>query len=214
MSNSGGRTRRPRGKRGFADDDYYGGGWSPPSYGGADAAPRRPSFPESGPEARAVVKWFNPDKGFGFVEIAEGGGDAFLHARVLERAGAQAVEPGTALRVRTGAGQKGLQVTEVLEIGEVGAVPGGRPPRGPRPGGGSRPAPAPDEGEEMRGTVKWYNPDKGFGFISPESGGKDVFVHTTALERSGVPALAEGQSVTMRVIQGRKGPEAASISSE
>lgn len=212
MSNGGGRNRRPRGKRGFDDDDF-GGGWTPPpDFGSRDLAPRRPSVFASGPEVRAVVKWFNPEKGFGFVEVADGGGDAFLHASVLERAGAKVVEPGTALQVRTGPGQKGLQVTEVVEVGEVGPVPG-KPPRAPR-AGGFRPVPSPDEGEEMRGTVKWYNPDKGFGFISPEGGGKDVFVHATALERSGVPPLAEGQTVTMRVIQGRKGPEAASISGD
>jgi CspA family cold shock protein len=239
MSNGGGRVRRPRGKRGFDDDDFGsssaggGGGWSPPPTfggGGRDFGTRSPTmspgFASGGPETGAVVKWYNGEKGFGFVEIADGGGDAFLHARVLERAGAKSVEPGTQLRVRTAPGQKGLQVTDVTEIGEVGPVPGGsgaRAPRPPRPGGfggppggggggGFRPAPGPDEGEEMRGTVKWYNPDKGFGFISPEGGGQDVFVHATALERSGVPPLAEGQTVTMRVIQGRKGPEAASIS--
>ncbi len=235
MSNGGGRVRKPRGRRGFDDDDFGGGGggsggggggWSPPpSFGGREFAPRgspAPSSFSSGPEIGAVVKWYNAEKGFGFVEIADGGGDAFLHARVLERAGAKAVEPGTALRVRTAPGQKGLQVTDVLEVGEVGPVPGGaRPARPPAPrgpggggGGGFRAPIDPNEGEEMRGTVKWYNPDKGFGFISPEGGGKDVFVHATALERSGVPPLAEGQTVTMRVIQGRKGPEAASISGD
>jgi CspA family cold shock protein len=59
--------------------------------------------------------------------------------------------------------------------------------------------------------VKWYDAAKGFGFIAPAPGGKDVFVHATALERSGLRALAEGQRVRMRVIQGRKGPEASTI---
>ena len=65
---------------------------------------------------------------------------------------------------------------------------------------------------EMIGTVKWYNPDKGFGFITPESGGKDVFIHATVLERAGLGPLAEGQSVRMGVVQGAKGPEAGTIS--
>ena len=64
----------------------------------------------------------------------------------------------------------------------------------------------------MMGTVKWYNPDKGFGFITPESGGKDVFVHATALERAGLGPLQEGQTVRMGVVQGAKGPEAGTIS--
>lgn len=158
-----------------------------------------------GPEVGAVVKWFNPEKGFGFVEVGNGSGDAFLHVSVLQRAGADSVQPGANLRVRVGPGQKGQQVTEVLEIKE-----GEAPPPSPRSGGGRSYVPA-GEGQEMRGTVKWYNAQKGFGFVTPEAGGKDVFVHATALERSGMPPLAEGQTVTMMVVQGRKGPEAASI---
>ncbi len=65
---------------------------------------------------------------------------------------------------------------------------------------------------EMAGTVKWYNATKGFGFISPQSGGKDVFVHATALEQAGLPPLQEGQAVRMNVVQGAKGPEVSSIS--
>ncbi len=65
---------------------------------------------------------------------------------------------------------------------------------------------------EMTGTVKWYNATKGFGFISPQNGGKDVFVHATALEQAGLPPLQEGQSVRMNVVQGAKGPEVSSIS--
>ena len=53
---------------------------------------------------------------------------------------------------------------------------------------------------------------KGFGFISPQDGGKDVFVHATALEHAGLPPLQEGQSVRMNVVQGAKGPEVSSIS--
>jgi cold shock protein len=67
---------------------------------------------------------------------------------------------------------------------------------------------------EMTGTVKWYNPDKGFGFITPEGGGKDVFVHATALERAGLTSLQEGQSVRMGVVQGQKGPEAGTVSTD
>ncbi len=64
----------------------------------------------------------------------------------------------------------------------------------------------------MDGTVKWNNPDKGFGFITPKKGGKDVFVHATALERAGLPPLAENQSVRMTVVQGAKGAEVGAIS--
>ena len=53
------------------------------------------------------------------------------------------------------------------------------------------------------GTVKWYNPQKGFGFIEPESGGKDVFVHATALEAAGMRGLDDGQKVTFETQEDR-----------
>jgi CspA family cold shock protein len=219
--------RRRRSEKGF--DEYAPEPLTPmPSF------PRRPPSPAplaTGPESTAVVKWFNAEKGFGFVEMTEGGGDVFLHASVLARTGVTAVNPGATLKVRIGQGQKGPQVTEVTEVDEstAGAAP---PPRAPRaPGGygaaagggygggggggfgGPRrgfDAPA-ASGPEQHGTVKWYNVSKGFGFIAPEDGGKDVFVHASALRRAGLTELAEGQRVTIQVTQGQKGPEAASI---
>ena len=60
-----------------------------------------------------------------------------------------------------------------------------------------------------KGNVKWFNATKGFGFIAPETGGKDVFVHVTALERAGIRALNDGQAVTFDVESGRDGRESA-----
>lgn len=68
-----------------------------------------------------------------------------------------------------------------------------------------------DSYEEIEGTVKWYNGDKGFGFISPASGSNDVFVHATALSRSGLSVLAEGQKVLVKCASGRKGLEVHNI---
>lgn len=59
------------------------------------------------------------------------------------------------------------------------------------------------------GTVKWFNTTKGFGFIAPESGGKDVFVHISAVERSGLTGLADNQKVTYELESGRDGRESA-----
>ncbi|ATU94580.1 cold shock domain protein CspD (plasmid) [Phyllobacterium zundukense] len=64
---------------------------------------------------------------------------------------------------------------------------------------------------ERAGTVKWYNPEKGFGFIAPDNGEKDVFVHATALTRSGLSMLEEGQKVFVECGQGKKGLEVRSI---
>ena len=59
------------------------------------------------------------------------------------------------------------------------------------------------------GTVKWFNPTKGFGFIAPQSGGKDIFVHISAVERAGLTGLADDQKVSYDVESGRDGRESA-----
>ncbi|MGZ8378854.1 MAG: cold-shock protein [Gemmatirosa sp.] len=63
----------------------------------------------------------------------------------------------------------------------------------------------------MTGTVKWFNNDKGFGFIAPEDGSKDVFVHHTAIQGSGYKSLDEGEKVEFDVAQGQKGPQAENV---
>lgn len=218
--------REPR--RGSRGDDFpvdrgMPGGFEAPSHAAA----------ASGPTVEATVKWFNPEKGFGFVEITDGSGDVFMHARALEAAGHSSVAPGATLTVRVGPGQKGRQVTEVVAVDESTAE--AQPARAPRSGGfgggggggygrdrdaGGGYGRDRDSGggfgrdrdsgptEDVVGTVKWYNPEKGFGFIAPEGGAKDVFVHVTALRRSRIDSLAEGQRVRVSIGQGPKGPEA------
>ncbi len=64
------------------------------------------------------------------------------------------------------------------------------------------------------GTVKWFNESKGFGFISPSDGGKDVFVHFSAIQGGGFKSLAEGQAVSFDVEDGPKGPQATNVTTE
>ncbi|HVL72374.1 MAG TPA: cold shock domain-containing protein [Beijerinckiaceae bacterium] len=233
------RSRDFRGPRRGGRDDFPTGRddfGQPQGFGWPDSPPPRQPMVASGPTLDAKVKWFNPEKGFGFVELSDGTGDAFLHIRAVEAAGQTDMQPGTRLVVRVAQGQKGPQVTEVLEVDTSTAEPAA--PRGPRPGGFGGGGPRGDRmggdrmggggggygaprgaprfagpaSPEQPGTVKWYNPAKGFGFISVEDGGKDVFVHRSALMRAGMPDLQEGQRVMVSVAEGQKGREVASIS--
>ncbi|WP_199818895.1 transcription antiterminator/RNA stability regulator CspE [Streptomyces sp. NRRL B-1347] len=63
----------------------------------------------------------------------------------------------------------------------------------------------------LKGTVKWFNESKGFGFITPEDGSKDVFVHFSAIQSNGFKTLAEGQQVQFSIQDGAKGPSAADV---
>lgn len=163
-------------------------------------------------EIEAVVKWFNLTKGFGFVAPADNSPDAFMHMSVLARAGMQQVAEGTRLRVTIGQGPKGRQVIEILENlggGDDGHFGGGF--------GSSSSSSSSGRGsyggatEELTGAVKWYKPDKGFGFVQPDDGGKDVFVHKSIIARIGRGMLDAGQRVRMSVVTASKGREATEI---
>ncbi len=65
--------------------------------------------------------------------------------------------------------------------------------------------------EKRRGTVKWFNDAKGFGFITPEGGGEDVFVHYTAIKSEGFKTVKEGQPVEFEVVEGPKGLQASNV---
>ena len=146
----------------------------------------------------ATVKWFNPSKGFGFVTLADGSQDAFLPMATLRRAGYEDVREGTLISCEIADGAKGPLVTNVLNIDTTSVAT-------PPPGGDRYPQ---RPTTSLEGAVKWFEPEKGYGFISPDGGGKDVFIHITALRRSGVNALGPGQRVRVDVVEGRKGLEA------
>jgi CspA family cold shock protein len=198
------RDFRPTRRRGFDDDNFEtprrGFGSTPGSSAQRFEGP-------AGSPVQAVVKWYNPDKGFGFVQLADGSGDAFLHASVVERSGHGSVPPGATLEVRAGPGPKGPQVTEILSVDSSTAQQ--EQPRRPRPERSYTPV---DQASiEEIGTVKFYAADKGFGFIVRDRGGKDIFVHASALNRAGIAELGEGQRVAVDMVEGGKGPEALNI---
>jgi CspA family cold shock protein len=161
--------------------------------------------PEDAPPGQRIeakVKWFNASKGFGFVTMADGSPDAFLPMAILRRAGYEDVREGASIACEIGAGAKGPLVTTVLSIDLSTAV---APSFGADRRGGA------GASSTLEGAVKWFEPDKGYGFISPDGGGKDVFIHITALRRSGLDGLTPGQRVRVEVIDGRKGLEADQI---
>jgi CspA family cold shock protein len=147
----------------------------------------------------ATVKWFNSAKGFGFVAPSDGTPDAFLHISALERAGLTQVNEGATLVCDLGQGQRGPQVVFVHEVDSTTSTP--------------RPARREERGpsETVEGVVKFFSPEKGFGFVAADEGGKDIFVHIKALERSGIASLESGQRVRVTTTQGLKGPQADSV---
>jgi CspA family cold shock protein len=195
-----------------SDDRYYaapdqrGGGHGPSS------RHQRPALPPEGPVLTAKVKWFNVFKGFGFVECftEENAyiGDAFLPADALADIGRDAVRKDDQLKLYVRETDKGHKVTHVVSIEEA-----------PASSETSATAASPDlvdlsSGDILEGVVKWYDADiKRYGFIAMDDGGKDVFIHSSVLERSQIYQLVEGQRIRVRVIMGRKGREAILIES-
>lgn len=200
---------RPRQRRSWNDDDGS-------TFGIAPTLTPLPSFSlnQKAQEEVATVKWYDTEKGFGFVTLANGSGDAFLHTKIVRASGHQAVAPGAILLVRISKAQKGLQVDDVLSVAEGS---GGVAP--PRPKTSSRPHRIEhrrrevdmSDVSEVSGVVKWYNSSKGYGFVTSNSGGKYVFVHASVVAQAGIITLNEGQAVTMGIASGSKGPEATTI---
>ena len=170
-----------------------------------DQPPRQPSGPYR-TEVSAVVKWFNRNKGFGFVKPEDGAPDAFLHASLVAQAGHDDLTAGSTLICDIAEGPRGPQVAAIhsVELAPEGAAPRGRPFRHGGHGPGA-------QGEVVEGRVKFYSVEKGFGFIIPDGGGKDVFVSARTLNRAGLAPLVAEQRVRVTTRMGDKGPMAAHI---
>jgi len=165
--------------------------------------------------AKGKVKWFNGTKGYGFITL-DNGGDAFCHASALQAAGHAEVPPGATIVCDLADSQRGLQVVTVHSVDLSTAEAPARGPRREFGGGGGRfggggyrdsgrdNSPA---GPMVEGKVKFFNEQKGFGFVMPEGGGGDIYLHASALRRSGISAVGPDQRIRYSTRQGTKGVE-------
>jgi CspA family cold shock protein len=180
----------------------------PPTYTPNPPVQRRPAG--DGTPIAAIVKWFNPEKGFGFVEIADGLGDAFLSIKALQAIGKDTVSPGATLSVFVGQGEKGRQVTKIFAIDDsrTATAPTYAASSDSRP---RRVETDLSEAKEVFGKVKWFSAEKGMGFVTADDGGKDIFVHISVVKEAGMADLVEGQRISMRVTESDKGRKAVSL---
>jgi len=152
-----------------------------------------------GDPLRSQIKWFNSSKGFGFAVPDDDPCDAFLHITTLQDAGITDLGEGASIMCHIVKGPKGALVTKVESLVEIGTDP--------KPITFRIEIDENEVIETMEGTVKWYKPDKGFGFVIPEDGQKDVFVHKSCLERNNIDLLIPGQKMVMKVRSVAKGRE-------
>lgn len=151
----------------------------------------------------ARLKWFNIPNGFGFlIPEDDQETDAFVHITTLQNAGIKALGEGARVLCRIDHSPKGAIVTEIVELLDQGVMPSVIPDKNNRNH---------EDVQELTGAVKWYCPEKGFGFVLPDDGKKDVFVHQSCLKRLGLDPLEAGRRVVMTVKSVCKGREALDI---
>jgi CspA family cold shock protein len=149
-------------------------------------------------EGKGIVKFFNPQKGFGFIVRDDGGEDVFVHISAVEQAGLTDLADGQPLEFTLVDRGGRISATNLRIEGEPMAVE--RAERGPQ---------RQLTGEKASGTVKFFNAMKGFGFIQRDDGQPDAFVHISAVERAGIPTLNEGDRLEFELEVDRRGKYAA-----
>lgn len=153
------------------------------------------------------VKWYDADKGYGFVVPTEGGPDVMVHAACVRAAGLSALAEGANISLTVVRGDRGLQATEVVEVsssdGESDAATPVRPTE--------IAAEAEPVGDFLAARVKWFNKQKGFGFLNVFGDKADVFVHMETLRRHGFQDLQTGEAVCVRLVSGPRGAMAGEI---
>lgn len=134
---------------------------------------------------QGTVRWFDAERGFGFLDLGEGAEDLFVHAsEIVGDDGPRVLREGQQVEFEPGEGDRGPVARRVRVIGGVAA----------------------DAALGVLGTVSWYEPAKGYGFVAPDGGGAEIFLHSSAIVGGGV--VAEGQRVAFLVVPGEKGPQA------
>ena len=150
------------------------------------------------------MKWFNATKGYGFVTLDEGG-DAFCHASALQAVGHAELPQGATVTCDLADSERGMQVVAVHAV-DISTAETPRPVRRDFNGGGSQDRNAPS-GPMNDGRIKFFNDQKGFGFVTPENGAGDIYLHASALRRSGVQMVEPEQRIRFNIRQGNKGVE-------
>ncbi|MBO0926195.1 cold shock domain-containing protein [Cellulomonas sp. zg-ZUI199] len=134
---------------------------------------------------QGIVRWFDTERGFGFLDLGEDAEDLFVHAsEIVGDDNRKVLKEGQEVEFELGEGDRGPQARNVRVVGEYAA----------------------DTPVGQLGTVSWYEPAKGYGFITPDSGEAEIFAHSSAIVGGGV--LREGQRVAFMVVPGEKGPQA------
>ncbi len=153
---------------------------------------------DDGVRTSAIVKWFNPIKGYGFVQPNDGAGDAFVHVSVLEAAGHRDLPDGAAVECEISQGAKGPTVTTIFSVsapeGEADLTVDAEP-----------------DGPLIEGTVKFFDANKGYGFVIPDDGGPDIFISGRVVASSGLRMLEPEARVRVGTQQGDKGPLAVRV---
>lgn len=192
--------------------DRFGGGGG----GGFRGAPRPQMPAQVVGEGKGVVKFFNAQKGFGFIVQDGGGEDVFVHISAVEQAGLAGLAEGQPLGYTLVDRGGKISATDLVIEGDPLPVEE-RAPRQDRFGGesrggfGDRPPRVQRTltGETATGTVKFFNSMKGFGFIQRDDGQPDAFVHISAVERAGMGTLNEGDRVKFDIEVDNRGKNSA-----
>ena len=162
---------------------------------GGSGAPRGGGMPaQVVGTGQGKVKFFNTQKGFGFIQRDEGGEDIFVHISQVERAGLEGLAEGQELQFNLVDRGGKISAADLQVVGDVIKV--------------EQKAAGPQRqltGDKATGTVKFFNSMKGFGFITRDDGKEDAFVHISAVERSGLPGINEGDRFEFDLEVDRRG---------